>query len=168
MVEGPVKTAAGDRTIPIPASLCDALSEMLAARVRRSGIPIDSDQPLFVNRLGGPLNRDKFRETVVRPALRAAGLPEGLRTYDLRHCHATLIHLGANVLAIAQRTGHSDPGVTLREYGHIIHGVQEELTAKLDQYLQDIPSEPDEAEIIEIPVTPPCGANVGQEVAEPL
>jgi integrase len=43
MVEGPPKTDAGDRTVPIPAWLCDVL-----------------------------------------PALRAAGLPATIRTYDLR------------------------------------------------------------------------------------
>jgi hypothetical protein len=37
---------------------------------------------LFVNRTGKPLNRDKFRETVIRPALTAAGLPPNTRTYD--------------------------------------------------------------------------------------
>ena len=28
--------------------------------------------------------------------------------------------------------GHSDPSVTLREYGHLFEGVQEQLTEKLD------------------------------------
>jgi integrase len=87
-----------------------------------------------VNRAGKPLNRDKFRETVIRPALVAAGLPADIRTYDLRHGHASmLIDLGANVLAVAQRMGHSDPGVTLREYGHLFEGVQERLSEQLDQ-----------------------------------
>jgi hypothetical protein len=59
-----------------------------------------------VNRVGKPLNRDKFLETVVRPALVAAGLPDVTRTDDLRHGHTSmLIDLGANVLAVAQRMG---------------------------------------------------------------
>ncbi len=65
------------------------------------------DDPLIVNRHGRPVNRDGFRARVVRPALRAAGLPESLRTYDIRHSHASLlIDDGANVLAVAQRMGH--------------------------------------------------------------
>jgi hypothetical protein len=28
--------------------------------------------------------------------------------------------------------GHSDPAVTLRVYGHLIAGIQEDLTARLD------------------------------------
>jgi integrase len=70
---------------------------------------------------------------VIRPALRAAGLPETLRTYDIRHSHASLlIDQGANPLAVAQRMGHTDPAVTLRVYGHLFAGAQEELTNRLD------------------------------------
>ena len=55
------------------------------------------------------------------------------RTYDIRHTHASLlIDDGANVLAVAQRMGHTDPGVTPRVYGHLFEGVQEELTERLD------------------------------------
>jgi integrase len=76
----------------------------------------------------------------VRPALRAAGLPEDFRTYDIRHTHASLlIDDGANVLAIAQRMGHTDPGVTLRVYGHLFEGVQEELTERLDRRRRSSP-----------------------------
>jgi site-specific recombinase XerD len=45
------------------------------------------------------VNRDKLREGVIRPALVAAGLPDTIRTYDLRHSHASLLFdAGANVL----------------------------------------------------------------------
>jgi hypothetical protein len=37
------------------------------------------------------------------------------------------------VLAVAQRMGHSDPSITLRVYGHLFAGVQESLTAELDE-----------------------------------
>jgi len=134
LVQGPPKTEAGDRTIPIPAWLCDQLAGMLAARTAQRGAPVELAEPLFVNRAGKPLNRDKFRETVIRPALVAAGLPPGTRTYDLRHAHASmLIDLGANVLAVAQRMGHSDATVTLREYGHLFAGVQERLSEQLEE-----------------------------------
>jgi integrase len=134
LVSGPPKTEAGDRCIPIPAWLSAQLAESLVLRVAKRGTPIGPDEPLFVNGVGKPLNRDKFRETVIRPALVAAGLPPSTRTYDLRHGHASmLIDLGANVLAVAQRMGHSDPSVTLREYGHLFAGVQEHLSEQLDR-----------------------------------
>lgn len=133
LVAGPPKTEAGNRTIPIPPWLTGQLAEMLAARAATRDSPVESTERLFLNRAGKPLNRDKFRETVIRPALVAAGLPASTRTYDLRHGHASmLIDLGANVLAVAQRMGHSDPSVTLREYGHLFAGVQEDLTRQLD------------------------------------
>jgi integrase len=134
LVVGPPKTEAGDRTVPIPEWLCEDLAEMLAARAASRGTVIGRHEPLFINRAGQPLNRDKFRETVIRPALREAGLPEQLRTYDLRHGHASmLIDMGVNPLVVAQRMGHSDPSVTLREYGHLFEGVQERVSEQLDQ-----------------------------------
>ena len=69
--------------------------------------------------------------------MRAAGLPENFRTYDIRHTHTSLlIDDGANVLAVAQRMGHTDPSVTLRVYGHLFEGAQEELTQRLDRRRQ--------------------------------
>lgn len=135
LVEGPPKTDASARTLPIPEWLIEDLSGMLAERAAGGGRPIDPDEWLFESVRGGkPLNRDAFRKYVLRPALRAAGLPETWRTYDLRHAHASLlIDLGANVLDVAHRMGHSDPAVTLRVYGHLFEGRQEQLTEKLDE-----------------------------------
>jgi integrase len=133
LVPGPPKTDAGDRDIPIPQWLCDDLAAMLAARADERGCVVDRNEYLFLSQRGMPLNRDKFRELIIRPALRAADLPETLRTYDIRHSHASLlIEQGANLLAIAQRMGHTDPAVTLRVYGHLFAGAQDELTRRLD------------------------------------
>jgi integrase len=155
LVGGPPKTQAGDRDIPIPGWLCDQLAAMLAARADGKPGGIGRDDYLFVRQSGIPLHRDKFRQHIIRPALKAAGLPDSLRTYDLRHSHASLlIDQGANLLAVAQRMGHSDPAVTLRVYGHLFDGIQEDLTNRLDtlrtglaepgQPAQIIPIRPDE------------------------
>jgi integrase len=133
-VTGPPKTDAGDRSIPIPRWLCDELAGVLAAREAKRGAIVAPDEYLFLTPKGLPLHRDRFRQSVIRPALVKAGLPETLRTYDLRHTHASLlIDLGANVLAVAQRMGHSDPAVTLREYGHLFEGTQGKLSDQLDE-----------------------------------
>ncbi len=50
----------------------------------------------------------------------------------LRTSLITSIDQGANPLAVAQRMGHTDPAVTLRVYGHLFAGAQEELTERLD------------------------------------
>jgi integrase len=137
LVTGPPKTSAGDRRIPIPAWLCDDLSAMVAARQRGKAAEHSSgtmSEFLFQTRYGNPLNRDKLREKVIRPALRKAGLPDSFRTYDLRHSHASvMIDLGVNLLALAQRMGHSDPAMTLRLYGHLFEGTQVHLSEKIDE-----------------------------------
>ena len=74
-VTGPPKTAAGDRTIPIPRWLGDDLAAMLSARTKRRGSPIDPAEPLFITSKGLPLNRDRFREHVIRPAQRRPDSP---------------------------------------------------------------------------------------------
>lgn len=101
-VEGSIKTAASDRTIPIPRWLCEELAGVLAERVRVQGRPARPEDHLILNLSGRPLNRDAFRARVVRPALWAAGLPDSFRTYGFRHTHASmLIDDGANLLAVA-------------------------------------------------------------------
>ena len=67
--------------------------------------------------------------------------------------HASLlIDDGANVLAVAQRMGHSDPSVTLRVYGHLFEGVQQELTDRLDRRRQSVSrtTEPPSASVLEL------------------
>jgi integrase len=130
----------------IPAWLCDELALMLAARG-----DIDRDGWLFVTRYGNGLNRDHFREKIIRPALVAAGLPETIRTYDIRHSHASLlIDLGASPLAVAQQMGHSDPAVTLRNYGHLFEGAQAKLSDQLDALREATATPPADAPVIEL------------------
>lgn len=151
LVTGPPKTPAGDRRIPIPAWLCDDLAAMVAARRQREGGSCSSNnkETLFQTRYGNPLNRDKLREKVIRPALRDAGLPENFRTYDLRHSHASvMIDLGVNLLALAQRMGHSDPAMTLRLYGHLFEGTQVQLSEKIDELRAA--TEPKDATVVPI------------------
>jgi integrase len=83
---------------------------------------------------GHLLHRDRFRQAAIRPGRVAASLSETLRTYDLRHSHASLhVDNGASPLAVAQSMGYSDPAMTLRVYGHLFEGVQEDLARRLDE-----------------------------------
>jgi integrase len=130
LVDGPPKTDAGHRPIPLPTWLCTALSTDLARRPHR---PQPTDY-LILNKQGQPVNRDTFRARIVRPALKKAGLPDVFRTYDVRHTHASLlIHDGADLLTLSKRMGHTDPAITLRVYGHLFEGAQQDLTDRLDR-----------------------------------
>lgn len=144
---GPPKTDAGDRVLPIPGWLADDLAAALADR----GGGSDPAEYLFRSIKGeGPLRVADLRRWVIRPALVAAGLPTDLRTYDLRHTHASLlIELGANPLKVAHRMGHTDPAVTLRIYGHLFDGAQEALTAQLDELRAQTMPRPD-AEVVDL------------------
>lgn len=152
-VRGPAKSEAGDRVLPIPASLRDDLAAMLKARSDGRGRPITPDEPLFESIRGGkPLKTDALRRRIVRPALEAAALSTALRTYDTRHSHATLlIDGGANVLEVAQRMGHTDPAVTLRVYGHLFEGAQQKLTDRLEALrVASAPAVPTVAEVVSL------------------
>ncbi len=149
---GPTKTAAGDRFLPLPESMCDDLAAMLALRAECRGRPIDADEPLFESIRGGaPMTVPVLRARVIRPALEKAGLPASIRTYDLRHAHASLlIQQGANILEVAQRMGHTDPAVTLREYGHLYPGAQERLTDQLEALRQSTATPPPVATVVDL------------------
>ena len=135
LVEGPTKSTAGDRVLPMPAWLRDDLAAMLVGHDENDRAPT---APLFRAVKGtGRLEVPMLRDHVIRPALIAAGLPETFRTYDLRHTHTSLlIEQGANPLEVAQRMGHADASITLRVYGHLFEGTQARLTEKLDALRQ--------------------------------
>lgn len=133
LVAGTTKTDQ-ERIVPLPRFVCDLLAGHLAARAEQLGRPVAADDYVFTGVKGTPLNRDFLRKGVLVPALRAAGLPEDFRTYDLRHAHASqLIDMGASPLAIKERLGHADILTTFRKYGHLFQGVQERLTAQLEE-----------------------------------
>ncbi len=132
LVNGWPKTDAGDRDIPIPAWLCNDLAAMLAERSAGKPGSLRRSDYLFLRPTGLPLNLDKFRQEVIRPALRAAGLPETLRTYDIRHSHASLlIDVGANPLAVAHRWATLISRHVAGLWTPVCRG-QEELTERLD------------------------------------
>jgi integrase len=47
--------------------------------------------------------------------------------YDLRHTHAAIaLQAGVPVKVISERLGHEDPAFTLKQYAHVIPGMQAE------------------------------------------
>jgi integrase len=67
-------------------------------------------------------------------AVRAAGLPEGLRLHDLRHtCASLLIAQGARVKAVQAQLGHATASITLDTYGHLFPSELEALADRLEQ-----------------------------------
>jgi len=74
---------------------------------------------------GEPVHPHTFSQSFERLVLRA-----GLRTirlHDLRHTHATLaLKAGVPVKVVSERLGHESPAFTLKEYAHVLPGMQAE------------------------------------------
>jgi len=83
---GPTKTYAR-RHVPLPPFLADELGEYLARR------RCSTDDLVFCAPMGGPLRHGLFYRRAFKPAVVAAGLPEGLRFHDLRHTYAAFCKL---------------------------------------------------------------------------
>jgi integrase len=84
------------------------------------------------------LHRTYVNRHVWKPALEAAGVPAGRDNgmHATRHHFATvLLEGGVNVRAVADYLGHSDPGFTLRVYGHVMPASEDRARAAIDAAL---------------------------------
>lgn len=123
---GPTKTHQA-RTVALPRFLRDMLAEHFEC------VPADPEALVFTAPAGGPLRLTNFRRRVWVPALRAVGLPEGVRIHDLRHtCVALLIARGAHPKAVQEHLGHSSIQVTMDRYGHLFPDEKERLADALE------------------------------------
>ncbi|MAE80176.1 MAG: site-specific integrase, partial [Chloroflexi bacterium] len=72
--------------------------------------------------------RRRILRQELRPAARAAGLADSLRTHDLRHTAISLLlNQGLPIPMVSSYVGHADPSVTLRVYAHAIPSTQHEV-----------------------------------------
>lgn len=112
------KSAAGVRTLSIPAGLSDTFGAHLA---ERGVTAADPDALVFVGARGGrPLNYPNFRQRVWQPACDRAGLT-GLGFHDLRRVNATaMVAAGVDLKTAQTRFGHSDPRLTLAVYAQAV------------------------------------------------
>ncbi len=111
IVSGPPKSAAGRRTLSVPAALMDLLADHLSRR----GLTVqDFDAYVFCMPEGGPLDYAHWRVRYWLPATRAVGLPS-LTFHDLRRTNATaLVTAGIDL-----KTGPSRPASrSLRSPAH--------------------------------------------------
>ncbi|MFS0898937.1 tyrosine-type recombinase/integrase [Mycolicibacterium litorale] len=109
---GPPKTAASNRTIPLPQVVVDALAAHLAA------FPAEPDGLIFTL-AGKPITRQTFGHKW-RPAVETAGLPTGTGFHALRHYYASLlIRHGESVKTVQSRLGHASAVETLDTYSHL-------------------------------------------------
>jgi integrase len=127
---GPPKTQASYRTVPLPAVVLDSLAAHLAR------YPVSGDAFLFTNDASEPIRRTRFSDTW-RPAVKAAGAPEGTGFHALRHFYASLlIRHGESVKVVQARLGHASAAETLDTYSHLWPDSEDRTRAAVDVVLR--------------------------------
>ena len=80
---------------------------------------------VFCQENGLPIHPDSFTQRFDRE-VRCSALPR-IRLHDLRHTHASIaLQAGVPVKVISERLGHESPAFTMKQYAHVIPGMQAE------------------------------------------
>lgn len=85
----------------------------------------------------GALDRNGYNDAW-RAARSSAGIPAGRENglHALRHFFASsLLQQGVNVRAVSEYLGHTDPGFTLRVYGHVMPAAEDQARRAVDASL---------------------------------
>ena len=122
------KTPSSRRVVALPQWMAPLLAAHRAYLSER-----DMAYWMFPTRQGKPIERQNFKHREFRKVLQAAGLPDTVRLYDLRHTHATmLLEAGIHPRVVADRLGHSSVTMTLQRYSHVLPHVQHAAIAPLE------------------------------------
>jgi integrase len=90
---------------------------------------------VFCNSTGEPYCAG-YLEKEWKKTLTAAGLPATFRSYDARHTTATLLLQDkTSPKVVSERLGHASVNITLDVYGHVLPGMQEEATERLEKLI---------------------------------
>lgn len=84
---------------------------------------------------GSPIHPQAFSHAFSE-LVRGSGLRR-VRLHDLRHAHATLaLKAGIPVKVISERLGHESPAFTLKQYAHVIPGMQAAAAARIAELVK--------------------------------
>ena len=134
------KTASSRRLIPISGRVIESLK---AFRQRQEDertfyaqdYCLDYSDLVFTTLKGTPISGRNLVRTF-KGLLEKAGLTKDVRFHDLRHTSASLLlAAGVHPKVISERFGHSGIRVTMDIYSHLVPGLQDEATDKLDDIL---------------------------------
>lgn len=114
---------------PLPVEWASTLTWVATVRS-----PVTSVSTVITSALGLPIDPSNLRRYWIR-LVRSAGVPY-LRFHDLRHIHATLMLLGGvHPKVVAERLGHSQVGITLDTYSHVLPHLQGQAADRLERLL---------------------------------
>jgi integrase len=133
----PPKTEKGNRLIPLPSFVVEALVQHRAAQEERAKElgPAYQENGLVVDRGDG---RYVYPDQIShRFELLAQSLGLRMRFHDLRHTHATLlIKHGENIKVVSERLGHAGPAITLQVYTHTDREQHRGAANRIDQIVR--------------------------------
>jgi integrase len=147
MLFGPTKSKK-EREVPLPDEVGLRLGAHIAAYPpvavtlpwHSAGARPVTAALLFTTPSGGAVNRHTWNSAAWRPALAAAGMPEGRGDtgfHQLRHHFASALLAGqVDIRALASYLGHHDPGFTLRVYVHLMPDTADKMRQAVDTALR--------------------------------
>lgn len=144
------KTAAARRKIDLPQMAAQALRDH-RQRALAGGTYHNPMGLIFTDTEGHPVRKSNLRRRSFGPLLKRAGLPR-LRLHDLLHTAASL-HLaqGTHPRVVQEMLGHSNIGITLSTYSHVLPSLQREAAGRMDALLAS-PTPPMPAEAVGVKV----------------
>ncbi|HEY0545755.1 MAG TPA: site-specific integrase, partial [Pyrinomonadaceae bacterium] len=133
------KTAHSRRSIPLPASVAQALAahkRQQAEERLMAGALYQNYGLVFAALEGTPVMIRNLVRRHFKPTLKRAELSESIRLYDLRHsCATLLLSAGENPKVVSERLGHASITLTLDVYSHVLPTMQEAASEKLEAML---------------------------------
>ena len=120
------------RVIDLDGATIDLLREHQSQQAVEwdSGSDDNARDLVFCREDGNPIQPDLFSQAFQRAAA-DAGLPR-IRLHDLRHTHATIaLSAGVPVKVVCERLGHQSPAFTLKQYAHVLPGMQAEAAREV-------------------------------------
>lgn len=132
------KTAGSRRQIALTGMAVAALRRHRARQAEErlhAGAMWQDGDLVFCNHYGRPIEASNLTRRSFHPLLEKAGLPS-VRFHDLRHTAATLLlRKKVPVKVVSEMLGHSQVGITLNIYAHVLPDMQREATAAMEAAL---------------------------------
>jgi integrase len=137
-VEAEPKTQKSRRSVLVAPFALEALKEHRIRQLEtklKAGSNWQEHDYVFCTLHGTHLNPNHIVDEF-KKLLKQAGLPN-IRFHDLRHNAATLLlSLGVHPKVVQELLGHTQIGITMDVYSHVLPGMQQDAMGKLNEVLK--------------------------------
>ena len=134
-VEVAVKTRTSRRCLDLDGET-EGVLRTWRKRQKRDGHPTSTNDPIFTNQAGQPVNPESIYQLFQRQ-VRRLEMPL-ICFHGLRHTHASLlVAAGTPIKVVSERLGHANPGFTMATYQHVLPGMGADAADKFSRLLAD-------------------------------